>query len=179
MIDYELKRSKRKTISIEIAKKCKVLVKAPYLLPKRTIDKFVTEHTDWIEKHIEIQKERNNNAPPELTEKETKELKKKAREYIVPKVNEFAEIMGLEYGDIKITSAKTRYGSCNTRTHNLCFSFRLIQKPLPLVDYVIVHELAHIVHPNHSKAFYNYIEQFMPDYKDRIKQLKKTERESL
>lgn len=179
MIDYELKRSKRKTLAIQITKDCKVVVKSPLLLSKKTVDKFVTEHTDWIHKHLEIQRERNKNMPPELTAEEINALKKKAKDYIEPKVREFAEIMGLEYGSVKITSAKTRYGSCNTKTHNLCFSFYLIQKPLYFVDYVIVHELAHIVHPNHSKAFYNYIARFMPDYKKRINLIKKNKKEGI
>lgn len=177
MFDYELKRSRRKSVSIQITNDCKVLVRVPLLLPIQTIDRFVYEHTEWIEKHLKIQEERLKNTPPELSKEEIKELKENAKAYIVPKVKLYAEIMGLEYGDIKITSAKTRYGSCNTRTHNLCFSYRLIQKPLYAVDYVIIHELAHIVHPDHSNAFYSYIEKFMPDYKERIKTLKKSERE--
>lgn len=179
MYDYELKRSKRKTVSIKITKDCKVVVNAPKLLTEKIIDKIVSEHTEWIKKHLEIQQKRNLNAPPEPTKEEIKVLKEKAKNYIVPKTREYAAIMSLEYGEVKITSAKTRYGSCNTRTHNLCFSYRLIDKPAVCIDYVIVHELAHIVHPNHSKDFYNYIEKYMPDYKYRIKLLKNTERESL
>ena len=177
MFDYELKRSKRKTLSLQVTKDCRVVVKAPLLFSKRSIDKFVSEHSEWIRTHLEAQKKRIENAPPEPTKEEIKALKARAKEYIFPKAREYAQIMGLEYGDIKITSAKTRYGSCNTGTHNLCFSYKLIQKPAPLVDYVIVHELAHIVHPNHSKEFYGYIERYMPDYKERIKLLKLSEKE--
>lgn len=178
MFDYELKRSKRKTVSLQITKDCRVVVKAPLLLTKRRIDKFVSEHENWIKTHLQEQKKRLENAPPEPTEEEIKALKAKAKEYIFPKVKEYAQIMGLEYGELKITSAKTRHGSCNTKTHNLCFSYKLIQKPEKAVDYVIVHELAHIVHPNHSKDFYGYIERYMPDYKERIKLLKLSEKEN-
>ena len=178
MIDYELKRSKRKTVSIQVTKDCRVVVKAPLLLLKRSIDNFVSQHREWILSHLEAQRNRLENAPPEPTKEEIKALKARAKAYIFPKVQEYAQIMGLEYGDLKITSAKTRYGSCNTKTHNLCFSYKLIQKPAPLVDYVIVHELAHIVHPNHSKEFYSVIERYMPDYKERIKLLKLSEKEN-
>lgn len=171
-MDYILKQSNRKSISIQITKDCEVVVKAPVLMSKKAIDKIVNEKAEWIKTHIEIQKERNKSLPPEPTKNEIKELKTKAKEYIVPKVSEYAQIMGLEYGSVKITSAKTRYGSCNTKTHNLCFSYNLITKPKEAVDYVIVHELAHIVHPDHSSNFYNYIEKYMPDYKDRIRLLK-------
>lgn len=79
--------------------------------------------------------------------------------------------MGTDYTGIKITSAKTRYGSCSAK-NSLCFSLYLMQKPLYAVDYVIVHELAHTVHHNHGKDFYKLIEKYMPDYKDRISVLK-------
>ncbi len=178
-MNYELKRSNRKSVSIQITKDCSVLVKAPLLLSKKTIDDFVEKHNDWILQHIEIQKELNKNAKPEPTQQEIKLLKQQAKEYIFPKVEEYAKIMGLEYGTLKITSAKTRYGSCGVQSHNLCFSYKLIDKPKEAVDYVIVHELAHIVHPDHSREFYNYIEKYMPDYKQRVKLLKSTERNGI
>lgn len=178
MLDYELKRSRRKTVSIQVTKDCRVVVKAPLLVPKKRIDAFISQHNKWIQEHLESQKKRLEKAPSEPTKEEIKALKSRAGEYIFPKVKEYAQIMGLDYGEVKITSAKTRYGSCNTKTHNLCFSYKLIQKPVNLVDYVIVHELAHIVHPNHSKEFYGYIERYMPDYKERIKLLKLSEKEN-
>ncbi len=171
MYKYELKRSKRKTLSLQITKDCTVLVRAPKSYPKKLIDQFVENHTDWITIHLEKQKNVLQNTHV-LSDDEINNLKRQAKEYIPNKVKEFAEIMGLEYGQIKITSAKTRYGSCNTKTYNLCFSYRLMLKPKEAVDYVIVHELAHIVHPNHSKDFYSYIEKYMPDYKNREKTLK-------
>lgn len=178
MFDYELKRSRRKSISLQITKDCRIVVKAPIFMARKRIDDFILQHEEWIKSHLEVQKKRLEHAPPEPTNEEIKALKSKAKEYIFPKVKEYAHIMGLEYGELKITSAKTRYGSCNTKTHNLCFSYKLIQKPAELVDYVIVHELAHIVHPNHSKDFYGLIEQYMPDYKERIKALRLSEKEN-
>ena len=80
--------------------------------------------------------------------------------------------MGVEYSGVKITSAKTRYGSCSAE-NSICFSYLLMLKPLRAVDYVVVHELAHTVHHNHSRQFYALIEKYMPDYKERIKELKK------
>ncbi len=172
MIDYELKRSNKKNISVQVTPNGKVLVKAPPFASKWFINSFVKKNSDWINEQLKMLRDQMAKAQPELTEEEINNLKNQAREYIIPKVREYAEIMGLEYGNIKITSAKKRFGSCHTGTHNLCFSYFLIQKPKYAVDYVIVHELAHIVHPNHSKSFYDYIEKFMPDYKERIKLLK-------
>lgn len=170
MYEFILKRSNRKTLALEINKKCEIIVRAPLHLSKRKIDKFVSEHEEWIEKNLEKVKKRTQNAY-ELSEQEIKELRKKAKEYLPQRTEYFAEIMGVEYTSIKITSAKTRYGSCSAK-NGICYSLYLMQKPLNAVDYVVVHELAHTVHHNHSPQFYAFIEKFMPDYKERNRLLK-------
>ena len=96
---------------------------------------------------------------------------KSAKNVLPDKVAYYAEIMGLKYGRITITSAKHRFGSCSSKG-NLSFSYRLMMYPEAAIDYVVVHELAHIVEMNHSKAFYAVIEKVLPDYKERIKLLK-------
>ena len=79
--------------------------------------------------------------------------------------------MGLKYGRITITSAKGRFGSCSSEG-NISFSCRLMTYPEAARDYVVVHELAHLVEMNHSKRFYSIIEKYMPDYKIRKRMLK-------
>ena len=79
--------------------------------------------------------------------------------------------MGLKHGRITITSAKTRFGSCSSKG-NISYSYLLMTYPEAAREYVVVHELAHLVHMNHSAAFYSLVEQYMPDYKARRKLLK-------
>ena len=79
--------------------------------------------------------------------------------------------MGLVPQGVKITSAKTRFGSCSAK-NSLCFSYLLLCYPMEAVDYVVVHELAHIRFKNHKKEFYALIEACMPDYKQRRMLLK-------
>ena len=79
--------------------------------------------------------------------------------------------MELVPAGIKITSARTRFGSCSSK-NSICFSWRLMLYPPEAIDYVIVHELAHIRHHDHSPAFYALIEQYLPDWKARMKLLK-------
>ena len=98
-------------------------------------------------------------------------LKLKAKEIIPQKVEHFAKIMNLKPTSVKITSAQKRFGSCSGK-NSLCFSYILMQYPEKAIDYVVVHELAHIVHKNHSKDFYKLIATYLPDYKERIKLLK-------
>ena len=79
--------------------------------------------------------------------------------------------MNLSYGRITITSAKTRFGSCSSQG-NISFSYRLMLYPIEAREYVVVHELAHLLEMNHSKRFYAIVERYMPDYKERRKKLK-------
>ena len=72
---------------------------------------------------------------------------------------------------ITVTGARTRFGSCSPK-NRLCFSFRLMEYPLPAIEYVVVHELAHIRHKNHGPDFYRLVEGTLPDYRQRIGLLK-------
>ena len=87
------------------------------------------------------------------------------------RVDYWSGIMGLTPTGLKITSARTRFGSCSGK-NSLCFSWRLMQYPREAIDYVVVHELAHIRHHDHSPAFYALIERYMPDWRERMKLLK-------
>ncbi|MBE6788331.1 MAG: M48 family metallopeptidase [Ruminococcaceae bacterium] len=170
MIDYRLVRSNRKSLAIEVTRELEVVVRAPFFVSQRQIDAFLDSHQGWIEKAKGRIKERAENKV-ELSDRQIKELKNAAKEYIPKKVLEFSEIMDLKPSDVKITSARTRFGSCSPK-NSLCFSYRLMLYPKEAVDYVIVHELAHIKHKNHGKRFYALIEKYLPDYRERNKLLK-------
>ncbi|MCQ2479883.1 MAG: M48 family metallopeptidase [Clostridia bacterium] len=170
MYDFILKRSQRKTLALEIKKSGEIIVRAPLKLSEKKINSFVEQHSEWIEKNLKKVQERKENHP-EPDEKEIEILRQKAKEYLPERTAYFAEIMGVQYTSLKITSAKTRYGSCSGR-NGICYSLYLMQKPMEAIDYVIVHELAHTVHHNHSAQFYALIEKYMPDYKERNRLLK-------
>ncbi|HMB25642.1 MAG: M48 family metallopeptidase [Chloroflexota bacterium] len=99
-----------------------------------------------------------------------------AKQILTERVKLYASQYGLQYKKIGITSARTRWGSCSANG-SLNFSWRLILAPLAVVDYVVVHELVHTVHHNHSKRFWNKVETIMPDYKERRKWLQKDGRQ--
>ena len=170
-MDYRLVRSKRKTLAIEVTPALEVVVRAPLFISKRRIEKFALEHESWAEKSKEKIKEAIRNRPPEPTEAEINELKKRAREIIPDRVAFFSELTNLKPTAIKITSAKKRFGSCSGK-NSLCFSYLLMRYPQEAIDYVVLHEIAHIKHKNHGREFYALIEKYMPDYKQREKLLK-------
>lgn len=168
-MEYILKRSKRKTLSLNIDDDFNVVVHSPLLFPKYKIDEFVSKNEKWITKHIEIKKERIKS--DFIPEDEEKALRKEAYEYLTVRTNYYAEIMGVKPTGIKITSAKKRFGSCGPND-SICYSSRLMRYPKEAVDYVVVHELSHIIEKNHSYKFYNVVKKYMPDYKEREKILK-------
>lgn len=160
MNDYKLIKSFRKTMSLQI-KNGELIVKVPYFTLKRTILEFIKKHESWIEKKLEQFK----NKPKSLIDKgKIWDYKKKAKEYIPSRVKQIALENNFNYNTIKITSAKTRWGSCTSKK-NLNFSYRLILVPKKVIDYVIVHELCHLREMNHSKKFWDEVWKIMPDYK--------------
>jgi predicted metal-dependent hydrolase len=90
--------------------------------------------------------------------------KKKAHEYINQRVDFFSRMLKFQHKSLKITSAGSRWGSCS-EDNNLAFSFRLIMAPPDIIDYVIVHELMHIIEKNHSSRFWQRVEKVIPEYK--------------
>ena len=168
---YELKRSNRKTISVEINREAKIIVRAPLKMKISDIELFVQSKSDWIDKHLASMKEKLASVPRKLTEEEKNELKKNAKIIITPRVEILSEIMGVNYDKLTVKLQKTRFGSCSTKK-NLNFNAVIALMPKDISDYVIVHELAHLKHMNHSASFWKEVEKIIPDYKDKRKWLK-------
>jgi predicted metal-dependent hydrolase len=91
-------------------------------------------------------------------------LKSTAEKYIVPRTKQLAAKMGVNYGNITLRQQKTRWGSCSS-TGNLNFNWRLVHCPPEVIDYVIIHELAHRTHMNHSQKFWQLVARFDPEYR--------------
>lgn len=161
---YKLLRSDRRTVELSIDDDLNVVIKAPLKMSTDEIDAFVEKHLKWIEKHRENKKEMLKKIS--LSDDEKTVLKEKAYEYLTERTEYFAKLMKLKYTGIKITSAKKRFGSCSSK-NSICYSVYLMNYPPEAIDYVVVHELAHIVYKNHGARFYELIEKVLPDYKFR------------
>ena len=132
----------------------------------RDVEKIIQMKKDWIEKHLELYKERKESLKElkPFTDEELKELTKKAKELIPQRVEYYAQKIGVTYNRITIRHQKTRWGSCSSQG-NLNFNCLLMLFPLEVLDSVVVHELCHRKHMNHSAAFYNEIEKVFPEYR--------------
>lgn len=168
-MNYTVKRSNRKTVGLEITSDCEIIVRAPKRMGDREIAEFVNKYRSWIDKNLPEAKKRAEKI--RNIDNNEENLRRAARETIPAIVERYSKIMELRPTSIKITSAKKRFGSCSSK-NGLCFSWRLMAYPTEAIEYVVVHELAHIKHHNHSTKFYKLIEKYMPDYKERQKLLK-------
>jgi predicted metal-dependent hydrolase len=99
-------------------------------------------------------------------------LRYAAKGYLIKRTYELAEIYGFKVAKVSIRSQKTRWGSCSVRG-NLSFNFKLLQHKKSTIDYVIIHELCHLIEMNHSKNFWQLVEKFCPDFKTLRRELKK------
>ena len=165
---FRILRSDRKTIALQI-REGEILVRAPRRASTGVIREFVDSHGAWIAKTMERQS--RQTVPKMLDEAERKRLRQRAGEMIRERVEYYAPKMGVTYNRIFIKEQKTRWGSCSS-SGNLNFNWKLILIDEELLDYVVVHELAHRKQMNHSPQFWQEVEKILPDYKERRRRLK-------
>ncbi|MCR5369425.1 MAG: M48 family metallopeptidase [Clostridium sp.] len=166
-------RSDRTTISLQIKPDGKIVLRAPRRVPERELREFMESRTDWMGKHL-LETARRMARREEEAVPDQAELQRKKKEFsavLAEKTAYYAARMGIQYNRITIRSQKTRWGSCSS-AGNLNFNIRLADVPEELLDYVIVHELAHRREMNHSTDFWKIVEREIPDWRDRRKRLK-------
>lgn len=157
-------RSERKTLAIQL-KNGEIIARAPGRMKEKEIFAFIEAKRNWIEKHLAKQQQQQLvllELPP-LTRDEINALAKKAAEVLPQRVAFYAPKIGVTYSRIAIRCQRTRWGSC-TSQGNLNFNCLLMLLPDEIIDSVVVHELCHRKHMNHSAAFYAEIEAVFPSY---------------
>ncbi len=172
-LPYELKRGNRKSVGIEIKAGGTICIRIPMYFPAYQLSSIIETKKDWI---LDAYLKQKNKTPivlskdPRLAVLE-KQYKKAAADYFYQRVEHYIKQTGGGYSRITIRDQKTRWGS-RSSNGTLSFNWRLMLAPPRVLDYVVVHELCHIHHMNHSKEFWAQVEQIMPDYKVYRKWLK-------
>lgn len=167
-------RSAGKSLGIEVRDANTVLARIPTRVSDRELKAFVENHRSWILEKTEVMAEREEKRkstpapPPELLSK-TDRMKIQLK--IGKRVRHYCEAMGVTVGYVTVKNQKTRWGSCSAKG-NVNFNYQLAFLPDELLDYVVIHELAHRRHMNHSRAFWAEVEKYCPDYLERREQLK-------
>ena len=166
-------RSRRKTLSMQVKGDGQVEIRAPLRTSDAEIRRFLETHRRWLEKHLQKAQalQQAKAGVRKLTAAETAELKKKAKRILPERVAYWAPLIGVRPGRIAVRCQKTRWGSCSTKG-NLNFNCLLMLAPEGVIDSIVVHELCHLKHMNHSKRFYAEMEKVLPDYRQHQQWLK-------
>lgn len=172
-ISYQILRSRRRTVAIEITGQGNVLVRSPVGMDDEEVRRFVESKAGWIRKHLD---RRAAQAPgPKLTAAELAALKQEAQQVFAGRVAHFAPLVGVHYGRITVRHQCSRWGSCSAKG-NLNFNCLLLLAPPEVLDYVVVHELCHRKEMNHGPAFWAAVETVLPDYRENRKWLRENGR---
>ncbi len=165
-VEYRVIRSDRRTLSLEITTEGELLVRVPRRVSEHQIRQFVDSNRGWIEIHY-------HPKPPVVpfTAEEVLRIKEQARSIFLPRVRLWAERMGVQYQGVTVRMQRSKWGSCNAQGH-LNLNALLVLFPEWVMDYVIVHELAHCREHNHSRRFWMLVETAMPHYKQARQWLK-------
>lgn len=192
--DAFVEYKKKKNISLTIDPEGFITIRAPLGISEEELEKAINPMIPKIEKRLsELEKNKQifnegsynddehfklfgkyisyveaNISPSELPKYYLDELK----DYLGHSLEKYSKIMGVKFKEVKITQTKTTWGTCNT-SKKLTFNLRLAMAPKDVIDYVVVHELAHLKHMNHDRSFWNAVGKILPDYKERQGYLKK------
>ena len=161
--EIELIRSNRRTIQLSVCGDGRVVLRVPASCTKADIDRFITNHYEAIAKHVGAMQEHRQEMEqyPAFTMEEINAMADRALQWIPERAAYYAKRMGVTFHRITIRNQKTRWGSC-TAEGNLNFNCLLMEMPERVRDSVIIHELAHRRHMNHSAAFYQEVYAMMP-----------------
>ena len=202
MRPYKIIHSKRRTIQISVSNENEITVRCPLNMSKSRVERFLYEKQSWIEKIIGrnserlqcVSKVRNFNAvfvdgkqvPLILGSKNQvtadcvylKSIKDIQKQFIksfsqgfLNEVEYISKNSGLIPLSVKVKNYRAKWGCCDING-NIIFNYKLFMLPPNLREYVIIHELCHLKHLNHSAAFWGLVESFLPLYKSLKKQLK-------
>jgi len=200
-MDYQLIRSKRKTLSLQINGNAQLIVRTPNRLSITEIEQFIDEKSAWIEKkstsilakalkkpsYIDGEKflylggeyplSVKVDYPKALTfdgqefslNQGNKEeflawYKNSFKKIALPRLEYYSKNHQFSYNQVRLKTQKTLWGSCSS-SNNINLNYLLIQAPMNVIDYVIVHELCHTTHKNHSKYFWQLVSSILPNYK--------------
>ncbi len=175
-LPYTIIKSKRKTFSLAIDENADIIFRVPLRASNKQVRQLAEEKSHWIITNYLKMREKIGSKPhSDLSEVQRTALearyKEAARSYIPKRVAYYHAMTGGTYKRISIRDQKTRWGSCSSKG-TLSFNWRLMLAPPAVLDYVVVHELCHLTHMNHSKAFWQAVEAVCPDYRNLRKWLK-------
>lgn len=168
------RRAKRLTLSVKPWRGVRITM--PLHLAYREAELFLLQNMDWLKEKVKQARsyEDHNDCPLAPSERKAAELllRQRALEYLPGRTAELAKLHGFSYRRISIRGSRTRWGSCSA-VNNINLSIHLMQLPYHLIDYVILHELVHTIHKNHSPVFWQLLNQHTGNAKALAREVRK------
>lgn len=162
-----LTRKRVKNINMRVRANGTVAVSAPHLTSMKSIELFVEEKRSWIEhaqKRVQIKQERTTFWD-EATPKQYEEWKQLVSSLVPPLIAKWEPVLGVRAGKLAFRNMKSRWGSCQPGTGRICISTRLAAYPPECLEYVVVHELCHLIEGGHTPAFYALLDRHFPSWR--------------
>ena len=165
-VEYTLTRKRVKNLNLRLAPDGSVRASAPLRASGAAVDAFVAAHAGWVQKALSRQQaaEAARAALPTPTAAECLPLFEAVSERVFPR---FEKVLGGKKPVIKVRDMRTRWGSCHPAKRQITLAARLALQPPQAIEYVVVHEYCHFVHPDHQAGFWALVESLLPDYKAR------------
>ena len=174
-MNYELRRVARaRSVRLRVRHDGSILVTAPKRVSLRFVEAFVAQNATWIERALAKARTRRAALPPDLTQTSSLHYlryKERARQVARQKVAQWNAHLGFTVESIRVKRTRTQWGSCSTNKI-LNFNYKLLFLDEPLQDYIVIHELAHLRHMNHSPEFWALVESLCPNHRECRRQLK-------
>ncbi|MFA7309551.1 MAG: M48 family metallopeptidase [Candidatus Paceibacterota bacterium] len=166
---YTLRRSTRaRSLRLAVHPDGAIVITAPERYELSLIEKFFVTHAAWAQRKVDAAKKRTVIRVPRST---VAQLKKDALALAHEGASRYARLYGRTYRTITIRAQKSRWGSCS-KSGNLSFNYKIAALPTALREYIIVHEICHLAHMDHSRAFWDLVAESVPQHKKRRAELR-------
>jgi hypothetical protein len=170
---YTLRESRRaRHMRLSVHHDGTVIVTSPFGVHQSVAEQFIRQKSEWISQQIARFKKLNIHPLPRSSRADYMKHKEAARAFVVERVEQYRARYAFPVQGISIRNQKTRWGSCS-RKGNISFNYRIVFLPLRLAEYIVVHELCHLKEFNHSRAFWELVKSFVPEYKEVRRELKR------
>ena len=168
-VAYTRKSDKRvKGLKMAVYRTGEIVVTAPKYIPERIIKVYLTHKSDWLLEKLDYYAKTD---PPKVIDIDKPTLKANALKYISRTITKHNKDGAFQFNRIRIKDQKTCWGSCSAN-RNLNFNYRITLIPQHLAEYIVVHELCHLIELNHSKKFWDLVGSYLPNYKQLVRELK-------
>lgn len=172
-LTVQLTRKRIKNLNIRISPDgAQVNASAPLYMSEAHVASFVCSKRAWIERAMQRAAERPSAQAADATPEEVAQWKAVVEACVPALIEAWEPIMGVKAGKIAYRNMKTRWGSCQPSTGRICINVRLALYPPECLEYVVVHELCHLLVRGHGPDFYALMDRYMPDWKRRRARLR-------